>query len=129
MPPNANYHNPPVDANLYFSNNQSVTADAASTSKYDSKGANCFPKNAVLVIQPVTLGAGEELAISLRQDSDSGMGSPTTILTLTNLTASTTTPTIIPLSNVTLTERYVDLYYDCTSGDTIPVTAFLSIAG
>jgi hypothetical protein len=125
--PNRNYSNPPVDSELYFSNGQTVTADAASTSHYDAKAANCFP-SCNLVLDLSGIGAGEALTVTVEQDDNASFSSPVTVLNLGTFNATTPTePIIVPLSNTLITERYVRLYYDVTSGDSIPVNAWLTV--
>lgn len=127
--PNANYHNPPVDAALYFSDAQTVTSTGASTNYFDFKAANCFPSQAVLVLQLSGIGSGESIAVKVQSDDNSSFSTPTDVLTIGTYTSTPSGDILIPLSNLQITERYVRLYYTVSSGDSIPVTAFLSLAG
>lgn len=123
------YLNPPVDANLYLSAAQSVTADAYSTVKYDTKAAGCFPMSAALVIEPFTVGTGESITITARQSANADMSSPDDIQVVGSYTAGNgpTEQVVVPLSNFNITKRYFALYYDVSSGDTIPLTAYLTL--
>lgn len=120
------YINPPVDDRLYLSEAQTVTSDAKSTNTLDFKGAGLFPMQAYLVIEPITLGTGEALSVQVRQSANSNMGSSDTLQTIAM--ATTTEQTIIPLSNTQMNKQYFDLYYDVSTGDSIPVTAYLTTA-
>lgn len=124
---NKPFINPPVDSRLYLSNAQTVTANGKSTNTYDAKAAYCFPKGAYLVIEPVTLGTGESITITPQQDTASDLSSsPSTVGQAQALTSSTTSQTIIPLSNNQITQRYFGLdFSNVGTGDSIPVTAYL----
>lgn len=120
------YINAPVDDRLYLSEAQTVTSDTLSTNTLDFKGAGLFPMQAFLVIEPVTLGTGEALSVQIRQSANSNMSSADTLQTITFTT--TTEQTVIPLSNTYIGKRYFALYYDVSTGDSIPVTAYLTTA-
>lgn len=122
--------NPPVDNRLYLANPQTVTADAKSETILDFKAAGCFPANAMLVIEPVTLGSGETITITPQTGSDSALASsPSTCGQVLTLTTSTTEQTVIPLSVSTVTKRYFGLdFSDLGTGDSVPITAYLTVS-
>ena len=125
MPPNPNYHNPPLDANLYYSDPQTVTTSAASENYLDHKAANCFPScDLVLILSGI--GTGEQVTVKLQSDDNSSFSSATDVLTLGTWTSTPSAPLIFPLDNSLVTERYTRLYYTTTSGDSIPITAYLA---
>lgn len=120
------YINAPVDDRLYLSEAQTVTADALSTNTLDFKGAGLFPMQAFLVIEPVTLGTGESLTVKVQKSANSNMSSADDVQSI--VFSSTTEQTVIPLSNTNIDKRYFALYYDVSTGDSIPVTAYLTTA-
>lgn len=123
---NANYHNPPLDTALYFSNAQTVTSTGASTSYIDFKAANCFPADATLVLLITGVSSGESIAVKVQSDDNSSFSTPTDVTTIGTYTSTPAGTLLFPLSNLNITERYVRLYYIVSTGDSIPVTAFLS---
>ena len=113
-----------LDAELMFSEDQAVTASAASTNYIDlgvardiGNGENLY---LVLLVTETMDDAGDDstLAVTLQTDDNTSFSSATTLETLTTFAALTAAGTVVykridPASY----ERYIRLYYTTANGD------------
>lgn len=123
-----------IDAQMTFSDDQAITADAASTNVIDLGVArNMGNGEAVPVLIQVTEDFDNltSLEVKVQQDTVEGFGSPTDIATtgavvLANLKAGYTFPIVYLPAN---TERYLRLYYDVTGTTPTSGTVMAAVVG
>jgi hypothetical protein len=108
-----------LDTLLLFSNEQAITADAASTNVIDlGADRDLGVADIDLICQVSTTldstGEAATLTVSLQTDSDEAFGSPTTLFATAAIAEATLVQGyyIIKMKLPQVTERYLRLYYD-----------------
>ena len=110
-----------IDKQTLFSDEQAITADAASTNVYDTGStADVGPGNPIQVFAQIMEAFNNltSLDIKLQTSTDEAFSSPITLQTVSMLLAALTAGAKVSLS--TLPEgckRYLRLYYDVTGTD------------
>lgn len=126
-----------IDALDRFSNDQAVTAAAASTSQINLKvaGRDIGNGNPLYVVIKCTVAmtdgsSDSTLAVTLRQSAAANMGSPDTLATICTFPAVSAAGVgyVYAIPPGLVTKQYLDLYYTPASGNlsTGSFTAFVT---
>lgn len=120
-----------IDKNLVFSEEQKITATAASAKKVDTIDGGAEYSNLwVVVLVKEAFNTATSLTLSLRQADAEGMGSAdtlvSTVVPLADLKAGAAFGFRLPLFN----KRYLDMNYTVTGSNptTGKITAFITDA-
>lgn len=123
-----------IDTDVAFSDDQALTATAASTNTIYLGNTSDVPLRLIIGVSTVRTNVGAStLDITVQTETDADFGSPTTVLTLPQLAAASFDSTGI-LYDVELprsiAEKYVRLYYTVGTEDftVLKIYAYLTPA-